>query len=104
MKDEEHQKKLSNFLSDYAGRPTPLYHAERLSEKLGDRYTLSGRIMCIRFNKLNNALARRTYEIHGEEPVILNRGRAARRCNCNIRALLDLCEVFMGRVDTERSR
>ena len=35
MKDEAEQKKLKKMLSTYAGRPTPVYHAERLSERHG---------------------------------------------------------------------
>ncbi|HNT57471.1 MAG TPA: tryptophan synthase subunit beta, partial [Syntrophales bacterium] len=29
------RKELGNLLADYAGRPTPLYHASRLSDHLG---------------------------------------------------------------------
>ena len=33
--DPAFQAELSDLLGNYAGRPTPLYHARRLSEKLG---------------------------------------------------------------------
>jgi tryptophan synthase beta chain len=29
------RRELGSLLSEYAGRPTPLYHARRLSERLG---------------------------------------------------------------------
>ena len=34
-KDEAFQKEFRALLKDYVGRPTPLYFAERLSEKYG---------------------------------------------------------------------
>ena len=33
--DESFWQELSNLLTDYVGRPTPLYHAANLSKKLG---------------------------------------------------------------------
>lgn len=32
---EEFQAEFKSLLHNYAGRPTPLYHAERFSEKVG---------------------------------------------------------------------
>ncbi|MGW8179887.1 MAG: tryptophan synthase subunit beta, partial [bacterium] len=39
-RDEEFQRELRKLLKTYAGRPTPLFFAERLSEKLGARIYL----------------------------------------------------------------
>ena len=33
--DESFWQELSNLLTDYVGRPTPLYHASNLSQKIG---------------------------------------------------------------------
>ena len=33
--DPEFDRELKALLADYCGRPTPLYHAERWSEKMG---------------------------------------------------------------------
>ena len=33
--DLDFQKELSTLLKNYSGRPTPLYHAERISDNLG---------------------------------------------------------------------
>src|SRR5438094_8121068 len=33
--DDEFHRELNALLADYAGRPTPLYFAERLTQKLG---------------------------------------------------------------------
>ena len=34
-RDRKFQRRLADLLRDYAGRPTPLYFAERLSEQCG---------------------------------------------------------------------
>ena len=34
-RDLEFQRQLNYYLSEYAGRPTPLYYAENLTESLG---------------------------------------------------------------------
>src|SRR4030095_2030153 len=34
-RDRKCQQRLAELLRDYAGRPTPLYHAARLSEQCG---------------------------------------------------------------------
>ncbi|HLU95037.1 MAG TPA: pyridoxal-phosphate dependent enzyme, partial [Membranihabitans sp.] len=40
LEDPEFQKQFHNLLEDYAGRPTPLYYATRLSQKYGSRLYL----------------------------------------------------------------
>ena len=40
MKDESFKKELAYYLKDYVGRETPLYLAERLSEKYGTKIYL----------------------------------------------------------------
>src|SRR5690625_5531731 len=35
MKDDQFQAELTDYLSQYVGRETPLYYAERLTKKLG---------------------------------------------------------------------
>jgi len=106
MKDEEQQKKLSKFLSDYAGRPTPLYHAERLSEKLGASIYLKREdLVHTGSHKLNNALGQALLTKYmGKSRVIAETGAGQHGvATATCAALLGLeCEVFMGRVDTER--
>ena len=36
-RDRSFRRELDAYLQDYAGRPTPLYYARRLSERLGCR-------------------------------------------------------------------
>jgi len=106
MKDEEQQKKLSKLLSDYAGRPTPLYHAERLSEKLGASIYLKREdLVHTGSHKLNNALGQALLTKYmGKSRVIAETGAGQHGvATATCAALLGLeCEVFMGRVDTER--
>ena len=37
--DRAFRERLDSLLARYVGRPTPLYHAERLSERAGDPCT-----------------------------------------------------------------
>ncbi len=105
--DASFQAELDDLLGDFAGRPTPLYHAGRLSEKIG-----SGRIYLKRedllhtgAHKINNALgqillARRM----GKHRIIAETGAGqhgvatatvAARFGCE-------CVIYMGAVDMER--
>jgi len=55
--DEKFQKELENFLSDYAGRPTPLYFAEKLSKRTGCRIYLKREdLLHTGAHKINNTL------------------------------------------------
>ena len=38
--DEKFQKEFQSLLKEYVGRPTPLYYANRLSEKYGSKIYL----------------------------------------------------------------
>src|SRR2546423_15466720 len=58
--DPAFQNGLSILLRDFAGRPTPLYFAERLSERLGGAkiYLQRADLLPTGANKFNNALGR----------------------------------------------
>ena len=98
---------FNSLARDYIGRPTPLYHARRLSEHFGGAQVLLKRedLCHTGAHKINNALgqgllARRM----GKRRVVAETGAgqhgvaAAAAC-----ALLDLqCVVYMGAVDMER--
>ena len=104
--DPEFRGELDALLRDYVGRPTPLYRAERLSERLGRRVYLKREDLAhTGAHKINNAvgqalLARRM----GKPRVIAETGAgqhgvaAATAC-----ALLGLeCVVYMGTEDMRR--
>ena len=81
--DPTFQLELSSLLQDFAGRPTPLYFAKRLTESLGGAkiYLKREDLLHTGAHKINNALgqgllARRM----GKQRIIArNRRRPARR-------------------------
>jgi len=107
--DPGFRKELDSLLSTYAGRPTPLYFAKRLTEKCGGARIFLKRedLAHTGSHKINNALGQALLAKHmGKRRVIAETGAgqhgvaAATAC-----ALLGLdCEIFMGEVDTERQR
>src|SRR6266545_2593474 len=51
------KKEFRELLKDYAGRPTPLYHAKRLSEKYGTTIYLKREDLChTGAHKINNTI------------------------------------------------
>ena len=106
--DPAFQEELARLLRDYAGRPTPLYRARRLSEATGGEVWLKREdLLHTGSHKINNALgqallARRM----GKPRVIAETGAGqhgvARATAC---ALLGLeCVVYMGAEDMRRQR
>jgi tryptophan synthase beta chain len=106
--DASFRADLDRLLRDFVGRPTPLYLAERLSERVGRRVYLKREDLAhTGAHKINNAvgqalLAKRM----GKRRVIAETGAgqhgvaAATAC-----ALLGLdCVVFMGTEDMRRQR
>ena len=54
---EEFQREFKSLLRDYVGRPTPLYLAERLSEKYGCKIYLKREDLChTGAHKVNNTI------------------------------------------------
>jgi tryptophan synthase beta chain len=99
---------LAGLLQDYAGRPTPLYRAERLSEEAGRPVYLKREdLLHTGAHKLNNALgqallARRM----GKERVIAETGAGQHGvASATACALLGLeCVVYMGAQDIRRQQ
>jgi tryptophan synthase beta chain len=99
---------LERLLQDYAGRPTPLYLAERLSEECGRPVYLKREdLMHTGSHKINNALGQTLLAKRmGKQRVIAETGAgqhgvaAATAC-----ALLGLeCHVYMGTEDMRRQK
>ena len=104
--DMAFQADLARLLADYAGRPTPLYHAARLSERCGATILLKREDLChTGAHKINNVLGQALLAKRmGKRRVIAETGAgqhgvaAATAC-----ALLDLeCAVYMGAEDIRR--
>ncbi|MEM2963706.1 MAG: tryptophan synthase subunit beta, partial [Candidatus Anstonellales archaeon] len=57
IRNGEFRRELASLLSQYAGRPTPLYFAERLSKKLNMRIYLKREdLLHTGAHKINNTL------------------------------------------------
>jgi tryptophan synthase beta chain len=106
--DESFRSELDLLLRDFVGRPTPLYLAERLSERVGRRVYLKREDLChTGAHKINNAvgqalLARRM----GKTRIIAETGAGQHGvATATACALLGLdCAVYMGTEDIRRQR
>jgi tryptophan synthase beta chain len=105
--DAAFQAELNSLLADYAGRPTPLYLAGRLTESLGGAkiYLKREDLLHTGAHKINNALgqgllARRMCK----QRVIAETGAGQHGvATASACALLGLdCVIYMGEVDMER--
>jgi tryptophan synthase beta chain len=107
--DPEFQTELRSLLRHYAGRPTPLYFANRLSEQLGGAKIWLKRedLLHTGAHKINNCLgqgllARRM----GKRRVIAETGAGQHGvATATVCALFGLdCTVYMGEEDMRRQR
>jgi tryptophan synthase beta chain len=105
--DAAFQTELEGLLKDFAGRPTPLYFAKRLSEELGGAkiYLKREDLLHTGAHKINNALgqgllARRM----GKKRIIAETGAGQHGvATATVCALLGMeCVIYMGDVDMER--
>jgi tryptophan synthase beta chain len=106
MQDETFQKELDLLLHDYAGRPTPLYLAERLGQQVGTTVYLKREDLChTGAHKINNTigqilLAQRL----GKKRIIAETGAGqhgvATATVCALKGLE--CIVYMGEKDIQR--
>ncbi len=103
------QAELAGLLHNYAGRPTPLYYAQRLSESIGGARLWLKRedLLHTGAHKINNALgqallARRM----GKRRIIAETGAGQHGvATATVCALLGLdCVVYMGEEDMRRQR
>jgi tryptophan synthase beta chain len=105
--DRSFRKRLNALLADYAGRPTPLYFARRLTERCGGaRIYLKREDLChTGAHKINNVLGQGLLaERMGKRRLIAETGAGQHGvATATAAALLGLdCEVYMGSLDVER--
>ncbi len=104
--DAEFHHELHTLLCDYAGRPTSLYLAERLSEHLGyDIYLKREDLLHTGAHKINNALGQALLAKRLGKPRIIAETGAGQHgvATATACARLDLeCEIFMGEEDIRR--
>ena len=103
-RDRKFQARLKTLLADYAGRPTPLYFAERLSEHAGGaRIWLKREDLChTGAHKINNVLGQALLaQRMGKRRVIAETGAGQHGvATATAAALFGLrCKVFMGADD-----
>jgi tryptophan synthase beta chain len=106
MNEASFQKEFHELLRDYAGRPTPLYYAKRLSDKYGTTIYLKREDLChTGAHKINNTigqilLAQRL----GKKRIIAETGAGqhgvATATVCALKGVE--CIVYMGEKDIER--
>src|SRR5216110_3226902 len=105
--DPQFQNQLAQLLRDFAGRPTPLYFAERLTKKLESAkiYLKREDLLHTGAHKINNALGQILLaQRMGKRRIIAETGAGqhgvatatvAARFGCE-------CVIYMGKVDMER--
>ena len=106
-RDPAFQDELSTLLRDFAGRPTPLYFAERLTKKLGGAkiYLKREDLLHTGAHKINNALGQILLaQRMGKRRIIAETGAGqhgvatatvAARFGCE-------CVIYMGKIDMQR--
>ncbi len=107
--DPEFQQELNHLLKDYVGRPTPLYHAKRLSEILGGAqiYLKREDLAHTGAHKINNALGQALLARKmGKRRIIAETGAGQHGvATATVCAMLGLdCVVYMGSEDVERQK
>ncbi len=109
-RDRRFQRELHQVLADYAGRPTPLTYAERLSRRLGRGiriYLKREDLLHTGAHKINNTLGQGLLARRMGKPRLIAETGAGQHgvATATVAALLGLeCEIFMGETDIVRQR
>ncbi|MEO0000143.1 MAG: hypothetical protein RL766_189, partial [Bacteroidota bacterium] len=106
IEDPVFQKEIEALLTDYVGRPTPLFFAERLSSRLGSSIYLKREDLChTGAHKINNTIGQILLADRlGKKRIIAETGAGqhgvATATVCALKGLE--CIVYMGEKDIER--
>ncbi len=108
-KDKRFNSELNKYLKDYAGRPTPLYSAQRASAELGLKlYIKREDLLHTGAHKINNTLGQclLAKRILGKFRIIAETGAGqhgvATATTCALFGLK--CTIYMGKKDVERQK
>jgi len=106
-RDPEFVAELDRDLKHYVGRPSPIYHAERLSKKIGGAQILLKRedLNHTGAHKINNTVGQSLVARHmGKRRIIAETGAGQHGvASATVAARLGLeCVVYMGATDIER--
>ena len=103
---ESFQKEFQSLLIDYVGRPTPLYFAERLSEKYNTKIYLKREDLChTGAHKINNTIGQILMAQRlGKNRIIAETGAGQHGvATATVCALMGIqCIVYMGALDIKR--
>ena len=104
--DADFRRRLDDLLRDYAGRPTPVTEAKRLSDQLGVRVLLKREDLThTGSHKINNVLGQGLLTLEmGKTRMVAETGAGQHGvATATAAALFGLeCVVYMGEVDTQR--
>jgi tryptophan synthase beta chain len=106
-RDPEFHAELNRLLKDFAGRPTPLFHARRLTEHLGGAQVYLKRedLLHTGAHKINNCLGQGLLAVRmGKTRLVAETGAGQHGvATATVAALLGLeCVVYMGEEDMAR--
>lgn len=103
---ESFQKEFQSLLQEYVGRPTPLYFAERLSEKYNTKIYLKREDLChTGAHKVNNTIGQILIAQRlGKNRIIAETGAGQHGvATATVCALMGIeCIVYMGALDIKR--
>ena len=105
-KDTAFRKELNDYLKNYVGRPTPLYHAKRLSKEIGARIYLKREDLChTGAHKINNSMGQVLLARRMKKTRIIAETGAGQHgvATATVAAMFGLdCVIYMGSVDMDR--
>lgn len=108
LTDPSFDKQWKDLLKDYVGRPSPLYHAKRLSELYGSKIYLKREdLNHTGAHKINNAIASALLAKRmGKKRLIAETGAGQHGvATATVAALLGMeCVVYMGETDIQRQQ
>jgi tryptophan synthase beta chain len=108
IEDPEFQREFTQLLTDYVGRPTPLFLAKRLSAEIGTTIYLKREDLChTGAHKINNALGQILVAKRlGKQRIVAETGAGQHGvATATACALMGLeCIIYMGEIDIERQK
>ena len=109
INDPAFKDELDNYLTQYVGRETPLYYAERLTKALGGAkiYLKREDLNHTGAHKINNALGQALLTSRmGKKKIVAETGAGQHGvATATVSALLGLeCIIFMGEADIKRQK
>ena len=108
IEKESFREEFDSLLRHYVGRPTPLYHAPRLSEKHGTTVLLKREDLChTGAHKINNTIGQILLARElGKRKIIAETGAGQHGvATATVCARMGMeCIIYMGQLDIERQR